>query len=88
MASVSSKRKPGIYVAWKTVTYRSVLLMGLAGLLIFAAGLHFVFPQFTENGVKAVGKLANVLMERIAGAAPGPDRAGRVEASTAPAAGR
>jgi len=73
---VSAKRKPGIYLAWTTVTYRSVLLMGLAGLLIFAAGLHFVFPQFTENGVKAVGKLANVLMERIAGAAPGPDRAG------------
>jgi hypothetical protein len=76
VASVSSKRKPGIYVAWKTVTYRSVMLMGLAGLLIFAAGLHFAFPQFTENGVKAVSKLANALMERIAGAAPGPDRAG------------
>jgi hypothetical protein len=76
VADVSLKRKPGLYVAWKTVTYRSVLLLVLAGCLIFVVVLHFAFPQFTDNGIKATGKLFDILLERIAGAAPGPDKAG------------
>ena len=76
MADVSLKRKPGLYVAWKTVTYRSVLLLVLAGCLIFVVTLHFAFPQFTDNGIKATGKLFDILLERIAGAAPGPEKAG------------
>ena len=76
MADVSLKRKPGLYVAWKTVTYRSVLLMVLAGCVIFVVALHFAFPQFTDNGIKATGKLFDVVLERIAGAAPGPDKSG------------
>jgi hypothetical protein len=70
VASVSARRKPGIYVAWKTVTYRSVLLMLLGVVLIFAAVLHLAFPQFTESSVKAADKFANNVFERIAGAAP------------------
>jgi hypothetical protein len=66
---VSSKRKPGIHIAWKTVTYRSVALMILAGLSVFFAGLHFAFPQFTENGIKAAGNLTSGLLEKVAGAA-------------------
>jgi hypothetical protein len=76
VADVSLKRKPGLYVAWKTVTYRSVLLLVLAGCLIFVVTLHFAFPQFTDNGIKATGKLFDILLERIAGAAPGPEKAG------------
>jgi hypothetical protein len=76
VADVSLKRKPGLYVAWKTVTYRSVLLLVLAGCMIFVVALHFAFPQFTDNGIKATGRLLNLVLERIAGAAPGPDKTG------------
>lgn len=64
---MSSKRKPGIYLAWRTVTYRSVVLMILGGVLLFAAGMHFAFPQFTDNGIKQVSKLSNRILESIAG---------------------
>ena len=74
MASASSKRKPGIYVAWKTVTYRSVLLAALAVMLLLFAGMHFAFPQFTENGIRAASKLANNTLEAIAGAAGTPGK--------------
>ena len=76
MASVSSKRKPGVYVAWKTVTYRSVLLMLLVVVLVFGAAMHFAFPQFTDNTVKAAGNLTTNVLERIAGFSPAPDKSG------------
>ena len=66
MAYVSPKRKPGIYVAWKTVTYRSVLLMLLGGLLLFVAIMHLAFPQFTENGVRAANRFATDVLEKVA----------------------
>jgi hypothetical protein len=62
---VSSNGKPGIHIAWKTVTYRSVVLMVLAVLLLFFTAMYFVFPDTTRAGVKAAG---NVL-GWIAGAA-------------------
>ena len=67
---MSNKNKPGIYVAWKTVTYRSVILMLLGGLLLFGAGMHFAFPQFTDSTVKAAGDLTSKLLEKVAGLAP------------------
>jgi FecR protein len=67
---VSNKEKPGIYVAWKTVTYRSVVLMLLSVALIFAAAMHVVFPQFTDSTVKAAGRFTANLLERVAGLAP------------------
>jgi len=67
---VSNKTKPGIYVAWKTVTYRSVVLMLLGGALVFGAGMHFAFPQFTDSTVKAAGSLTSKLLEKVAGLAP------------------
>ena len=72
MAELVSNRKmkPGIYVAWKTVTYRSVLLMLLAAALLFSAGMHFAFPQFTDSTVKAAGHLTTSLLEKVAGLAP------------------
>jgi hypothetical protein len=65
---VSSNRKPGIHVAWKTVTYRSVALAIVAAILVFFAGLNFAFPQFTEKAVKAVTSLSKKLLEQVAGA--------------------
>jgi len=40
---VSNKLKPGVYVAWKQVTYRSVIMAILGALLIFFAAMHEVF---------------------------------------------
>jgi hypothetical protein len=76
VASVSAKRKPGVYIAWKTVTYRSVLLALLVVVLVFGGAMHFAFPQFTDNTVKAAGNLTTNLLERIAGMAPQPDHSG------------
>jgi hypothetical protein len=65
---VSSDRKPAIQIAWKTVTYRSVILTVLAVFSIFLVGMRFAFPQFTENGLQTASKLTTGLMEKIAGA--------------------
>jgi FecR protein len=66
----SSTRKPGIHVAWKTVTYRSVALLILAGAVVFFVAVRFTFPQFTESGLKAASGVANRALERVAGMAP------------------
>lgn len=63
---MSSDNKPGIHVAWKTVTYRSVVLTVVVGALIFLAGLHFAFPEFTDNGFKAADNLATSILEKVA----------------------
>ena len=66
----SSNRKPGIHVAWTTVTYRSVALLILAGFAILFIVMRVAFPQFTENGVKGAQNVASKLLERVAGMAP------------------
>jgi hypothetical protein len=66
----SSTRKPGIHIAWKTVTYRSVALLIVAGAAIFFIAVRFTFPQFTESGIKAASGLASRALERVAGMAP------------------
>jgi hypothetical protein len=66
----SSTRKPGIHIAWKTVTYRSVALLVVAGAAIFFVAVRFTFPQFTESGIKAASGLASRALERVAGMAP------------------
>jgi hypothetical protein len=66
----STTRKPGIHVAWKTVTYRSVALLILAGAGVLLLAMRLAFPQFTESSVKAVGGVANKALERVAGMAP------------------
>jgi FecR protein len=70
VASVSEKRKPGVYIAWKTVTYRSVLLALVVVALAFGAAMHFAFPQFTDSTVKAASNMTTNVLERIAGMAP------------------
>ena len=76
MSSVAPRRKAGIYVAWTTVTYRSVLLMLLAGVAILAAAMRFAFPQFTQTEVKAASRFADVVLERVAGMAPAVEKSG------------
>jgi hypothetical protein len=75
---VSSNSKPGIHIAWKTVTYRSVMLAVLAVMLVLFAGMHFAFPQFTDNAVKAADGLGTRLLEVVAGAAHAPAKSGGV----------
>jgi Glucodextranase, domain B/FecR protein len=67
---VSNQNKPGVYVAWKTVTYRSMVMALIGALLIFAAILQVAFPKFTDSAVKAVGHISSGLLEKIAGLAP------------------
>ncbi|MFZ0300795.1 MAG: hypothetical protein WAM13_20775 [Candidatus Sulfotelmatobacter sp.] len=66
----SSTRKPGIHVAWKTVTYRSVALLIVAGAAVFFVAVRFTFPQFTESGIRATSNFASRALERVAGMAP------------------
>ena len=70
-AKVSSdNRKPGIHVAWTTITYRSVALLILAGAAVFFIAVRVAFPQFTENSIKEADNVASKLLERVAGMAP------------------
>jgi hypothetical protein len=68
----SQTRKPGIHVAWTTVTYRSVALMILAGVGIVFIAMRFAFPQFTESSIKTASSVATRMMERVAGLTPAP----------------
>jgi hypothetical protein len=67
---VSNKLKPELYVAWKTVTYRSVIMALIGAVLIFGAVMHVAFPKFTDSTVKAAGQLSAGLLEKVAGLAP------------------
>lgn len=66
----STTRKPGIHVAWKTVTYRSVALLILAVVGVLFIGLRVAFPQFTQSGIDAADNAASKVLERVAGMAP------------------
>jgi hypothetical protein len=66
----SANRKPGLHVAWTTVTYRSVALLVLAGAAILFIAMRVAFPQFTQAGIKKADDVAGTLLERVAGMAP------------------
>jgi hypothetical protein len=63
---VQSAHKPGIQIAWKTVTYRSVLLMILAGLAILGIGTRLAFPDFSATTVKTADNIFTTLLEKVA----------------------
>ncbi len=65
-----NKNKPELYVAWKTVSYRSVIMALLGAALIFGAVMHTAFPKFTDSTVKAAGHFSTSLLEKVAGMAP------------------
>jgi hypothetical protein len=67
---VPNRNKPELYVAWKTVTYRSVIMALLGAGLIFFAVMHEAFPKFTDSTVKAAGRFSTSLLEKVAGMAP------------------
>jgi len=67
---VSNQNKPGLYVAWKTVTYRSVIMALLGAGVIFGVVMYAAFPKFTDSTVKAAGRLTSMFLERVAGLAP------------------
>ena len=67
---MSNKLKPEVYVAWKTVTYRSVIMALLGAALIFGAVMHVAFPKFTDASVRAAGQLSTSLLEKVAGLTP------------------
>jgi FecR protein len=67
----SSTRKPGIHIAWKTVTYRSVALAVCAVVFLLLLAVHFLFPEITDRAFKAGGSL----LEWVAGAAGTPGKA-------------
>jgi hypothetical protein len=50
---------------------------------LFLIGLHFAFPQFTENGLKAADHFTTGFLEKIAGAAGAPAKAGAGNAQQA-----
>ena len=66
----NNNNKAGVYVAWKTVTYRSVIMAMLGAALIFGAVLHIAFPKFTDSTVKAAGKISASVLDKVAGLAP------------------
>jgi hypothetical protein len=67
---VSNQNKPGVYVAWKTVTYRSVVLALMGAALIFAFLLHLAFPAFSDSTVKSASRFSSMLLEKVSGLAP------------------
>ncbi len=61
-----SNQKPGIQIAWKTVTYRSVVLFVMAILVALLVATKFAFPEFSATTQKAVSSLFTNLLERVA----------------------
>jgi len=66
----SVNRKPGIHVAWTTITYRSVALIVVGVAALFFVAARVAFPQFTESGIKKANDIAGKLLERVAGVTP------------------
>jgi hypothetical protein len=73
---VSPNQKPGVHIAWKTVTYRSVLLALLAVIVAFCLFVRLASPEFTQGTTKAVGNVFVGLLQHIAGAAEKPGKSG------------
>lgn len=63
---MSANRKTEIQIAWKTVTYRSVITFILAVVLAIGIATRFAFPEFSASTGKAVGSLFTNLLERVA----------------------
>ncbi|HZQ19004.1 MAG TPA: hypothetical protein VFA90_09795 [Terriglobales bacterium] len=63
---MSANRKTEIQIAWKTVTYRSVITFILAVVLAIGIATRFAFPEFSASTGKAVSSLFTNLLERVA----------------------
>jgi hypothetical protein len=78
----SNDRKPGIHIAWTTITYRSVALLIFAFAAIAFIAMRVAFPQFTQNTLQKAGDATNKMLEKVAGMAP-PAGTGAVTAQQA-----
>jgi len=67
---VARRHKSGVYLAWKTVTYRSVFLALVGGALVVAVLLQLAFPKATDSAINAAAKISSGLLEKVAGLAP------------------
>lgn len=62
---MAQKRKTaGPYIAWTTMTYRSVVLTILLVFAIIVGATYIVFPEPTKNAANAVGEFAMSLLEK------------------------
>ena len=66
------KNKPGIHIAWTTITYRSVALLLLAVAAVAFVAMRFAFPQFTQASLQKAGDVTSKVLEKVAGMAPPP----------------
>lgn len=66
----SDHQKPGVHIAWTTVTYRSVALIAMVIAALFFVAVRLAFPQFTQASLEKVDSVAGKLLERVAGMAP------------------
>ena len=63
------KGKPGLHVAWTTVTYRSVFLAVLVVVLLVGLVSYLMFPEQSRRGMAKVASLFGQLMEKLGGKA-------------------
>jgi len=68
----SNDRKPGIHIAWTTITYRSVALLVATVAVIFFVAMRVAFPQFTQASLQKAGDVTSRVLEKVAGMAPTP----------------
>jgi hypothetical protein len=79
---VPPKGKPGLHVAWTTVTYRSVFLAVLVVVLLVGLVSYLMFPEQSRRGMAKVAGFFGQLLEKLGGRA----NAGQTEGNTAHAA--
>jgi hypothetical protein len=61
---VAQNRKTGPYIAWTTMTYRSVMLMVLLVCAILITASYIVFPQPTKNAAATVADFSMSMLEK------------------------
>jgi hypothetical protein len=66
---VPANRNPGIHIAWKTITYRSVAMAVVCLIVLAGLVVNALFPRVTHAGAKAVTSV----LEKLAGDAGATD---------------
>ncbi len=66
--AMAEKPKSKIHIAWTTISYRSVLFLAAALLVLLCVGLYFLFPNASRNGMEAAGNLLGKLVEKLGSA--------------------
>ncbi len=61
---VAQKRKTGPYIAWTTMTYRSVVLTVLLVIGVILAGIYITFPEPSKALISTVSEFSLSLLEK------------------------